>query len=310
MKRIATMFLVAGLLGSPVLAFPPAASAGVSIGIGVSVGVPPPVLPVYAQPLAPGPGYIWTPGYWAWDPAYGDYYWVPGAWVLPPEIGLLWTPGWWGWSAGYYRWHPGYWGQHVGFYGGINYGFGYFGVGYVGGYWRGRHFYYNRAVNNINVTRVRNVYVDRTVIKNVHRSRVSYHGGHGGIMARPGAEQRASAGQRHFSPTPRQAQQREAAMHHPVRRFSNNRRQPAAFPTRPGQRVERPHGVRESSGAYGRAMNPPNRAFKDAPRPTDRSYRRAGYVTQPGHRGDAKAHKHQSNRGGKHHKQHDNGQHH
>ena len=28
----------------------------------------------------PGPGYIWTPGYWAYDPADG-YYWVPGTWV-------------------------------------------------------------------------------------------------------------------------------------------------------------------------------------------------------------------------------------
>ena len=25
-------------------------------------------LPVYEQPVIPGPGYIWTPGYWAWSP--------------------------------------------------------------------------------------------------------------------------------------------------------------------------------------------------------------------------------------------------
>src|SRR3974390_2554620 len=37
-------------------------------GVFVSVSFGPPVLPVYAQPLCPGPGYIWTPGYWAWDP--------------------------------------------------------------------------------------------------------------------------------------------------------------------------------------------------------------------------------------------------
>jgi WXXGXW repeat (2 copies) len=47
------------------------------------------------QPEIPAPGYIWTPGYWA----YGTdgYYWVPGTWVQPPAVGLLWTPGYWGW---------------------------------------------------------------------------------------------------------------------------------------------------------------------------------------------------------------------
>ncbi len=32
-----------------------------------------------------------------------------------------------------YVFHPGYWGQHVGYYGGVNYGFGYMGIGFVGG---------------------------------------------------------------------------------------------------------------------------------------------------------------------------------
>ena len=57
---------------------------------------------------------------------------------------------------------PGYWGPHVGFYGGINYGFGYFGAGYDGGYWRGRDFYYNRSVTRVNTTVIHNVY-DRRV---------------------------------------------------------------------------------------------------------------------------------------------------
>jgi len=99
-KHIATTLLVAGLMASPMLALPPTAQAAVNIGIGISVGIPPPALPVYAQPVVPGPGYIWTPGYWAWDPSYNDYYWVPGTWVMPPQVGLLWTPGWWGWSEG------------------------------------------------------------------------------------------------------------------------------------------------------------------------------------------------------------------
>jgi hypothetical protein len=39
----------------------------------------PPPLPDYEQPQAPGDGYLWTPGYWAWGG--GGYYWVPGGWV-------------------------------------------------------------------------------------------------------------------------------------------------------------------------------------------------------------------------------------
>src|SRR5215469_13692677 len=99
----------------------------------ISVGFAPPVLPVYAQPICPGPGYLWTPGYWAYGP--DGYYWVPGTWVVAPAPGLLWTPGYWGWGDGVYVWHGGYWGPHVGFYGGINYGFGYYGTGFVGGRW-------------------------------------------------------------------------------------------------------------------------------------------------------------------------------
>ena len=56
----------------------------------------------------------------------------PGLWVAPPRVGFLWTPGYWGFGSGVYGWHAGYWGPHVGFYGGINYGFGYGGVGFCG----------------------------------------------------------------------------------------------------------------------------------------------------------------------------------
>lgn len=101
----------------------------------------PPALPEYDQPPAPGDGYIWTPGYWAWG--RGAYFWVPGAWVLAPYDGALWTPGYWGYGDGGYFWNAGYWGPTIGFYGGINYGFGYFGTGFCGGYWLGHRFFYN-----------------------------------------------------------------------------------------------------------------------------------------------------------------------
>ena len=39
-----------------------------------------------------------------------------------------------------------------GIYGGIDYGFGYLGIGYAGGYWNNGIFYYNSTVNNVNTT--------------------------------------------------------------------------------------------------------------------------------------------------------------
>src|SRR5580698_3375504 len=130
----------------------------VSLGqVSISVGFGPPAIPVYEQPICPGDGYIWTPGYWAYDDGGDGYYWVPGTWVLAPEPGYLWTPGYWGWGGSAFLWHGGYWGPHVGFYGGINYGFGYFGVGFEGGYWNHGSFMYNRAVMNVGGVHV-NVY--------------------------------------------------------------------------------------------------------------------------------------------------------
>jgi len=146
-------------LGFITLAMPAASPAQVSVGVSIRVGPPP--LPVYVQPACPEPGYHWIPGYWAYGPE--GYYWVPGTWVEPPEVGVLWTPGYWGWRNGFYVWNGGYWGPHVGFYGGINYGYGYTGVGFAGGYWRGRDYFYNRSVTNVNVTVIHNSY-NRTVI--------------------------------------------------------------------------------------------------------------------------------------------------
>src|SRR5215472_7051711 len=159
------------------LIFPLAAHAQVSVGITVTTA--PPALPYYEQPPVPEPGFIWVPGYWAWSD--DGYYWVPGTWVEPPEAGLLWTPGWWGWEDDAYVFHQGYWGPQVGFYGGINYGYGYTGNGYEGGYWQDRQFYYNRSVTNVtNTTNITNVY-NKTVVNNTTENHVSYNGGQGGV---------------------------------------------------------------------------------------------------------------------------------
>ena len=176
-------------------------------GVFISVGFAPPVLPVYEQPPCPQPGLMWTPGYWAYGP--DGYYWVPGAWVPAPYEGALWTPGYWGWSGGLYVFHEGYWGRHVGYYGGVNYGFGYMGIGFVGGEWRGHEFAYNRAVMRVDERFVHTTYVDREVVNRytvVRDSRVAYSGGPGGIRHDPSPEERVAEHEQHVAKTSFQAQ--------------------------------------------------------------------------------------------------------
>ena len=229
--------LAACLIGSllialAMLAAPASSSARFAVGISVSFG--PPALPIYSQPFCPGPGYIWTPGYWAWDQDYG-YYWVPGTWVMAPFPGALWTPGYWAYDDGVYVWNEGYWGPVVGYYGGIFYGFGYTGYGYEGGYWNQRRFYYNRSVNNIQTTNITNVY-NKTVVNNVDVTRVSYSGGPGGMEARPTAAQIAAANQRRSGPVAEQMQHIQTAERDPRLRASENKGRPAVAATpRPGQ---------------------------------------------------------------------------
>ncbi len=172
---------------------------------GVFISIAPPPLVTYEQPLCPTDGYLWSPGYWAYDYDAGDYYWVSGAWVPPPRVGYLWTPGYWAFNDGGYVFNDGYWGPTVGFYGGINYGYGYGGYGYYGGRWEGRSFRYNTAISRVNTRVVRNTYVDRNAVRNTTSSRTSFNGGRGGIGARPDAAQLAASRGSHLRATSAQA---------------------------------------------------------------------------------------------------------
>jgi hypothetical protein len=196
-------------------------------GIFISIGFAPPELPVYVQPPLPQEGYIWTPGYWA----YGDYgyFWVPGTWVEAPQPGYLWTPGYWGYDGGMYGWHEGYWGEHVGYYGGVNYGFGYGGIGFFGGEWRGGRFAYNSAVSNFGGVHVTNVYVNTTIIHEntiINVNHVSYNGP-GGINHPPSTVERQYSTERHIQPTPNQSSHITAASQDRSQLASVNHGRPA-----------------------------------------------------------------------------------
>jgi hypothetical protein len=194
--------------------------------VSVSIRIAPPPLPVYEQPLCPGDGYIWTPGYWAWN---DDYYWVPGTWVIAPEPGFLWTPAYWGWGGNGFIFNEGYWGPSVGFYGGIDYGFGYFGHGYEGGRWENGHFSYNTTLNNVNVNVIHNVY--NTRVNRPGDNRTSYNGGNGGINAHATAQEEANGHERHTPPAAPQTQHALAARNDLQQRFSANHGAPPVAAT-------------------------------------------------------------------------------
>jgi len=250
------------------LAFSAALFAQIAVGISVRIG--PPALPVYNQPLCPGPGYMWTPGYWAWSDDAG-YYWVPGTWVVAP-VGMLWTPGYWGWGGGVYLWHAGYWGPHVGFYGGINYGFGYGGVGFAGGEWRGGAFFYNRAVMNVSVTNVTNVYT-RTVI--VNENHVAFNGGEGGIQARPTVEEQRYASEPHTPALAAQTEHEHMAMQNHANFASVNHGRPAIAATaRPGDFSS--HSAipaRSAGGEYHAPAMSPHEARASVPARSNEGFR-------------------------------------
>lgn len=184
----------------------------------VSATIAPPAIPEYEQPPPPEENLIWTPGYWAWSGNIGDYYWVPGTWAAPPIVGYLWTPGYWIVQRGIYGWHGGYWGPHIGFYGGINYGYGYFGRGFVGGSWREGRMIYNQPVNAASI------------------SRASYIGGGGGLLVKPNATELSAANEYHIAPTAMQIQELHAARDNSAMRATFNNGHPSIAATaRPGE---------------------------------------------------------------------------
>jgi hypothetical protein len=215
--------------------------ASSSAYIGISVGFAPPAIPIYAQPYCPGPGYFWVPGYWAWNGF--DYYWVPGYWAFPPRIGFYWTPGYWAYDGGRYFFNDGYWGPTVGFYGGINYGYGYTGVGYWGAQWVGSTLRYNTAVTRVNTAVIKNTFVNKNIVT-ATSTRASFNGP-GGVTAKATAQEQAATKAEHIAPTTEQQSRVEAAKNNPALLAKNNHGKPKADAI---QAFNRSHGIKAGGG--------------------------------------------------------------
>jgi hypothetical protein len=69
-------------------------------------GPPPP--PRYGiVGVAPGPGYVWTDGFW--DRRGDRWAWSAGQWRRPPHRGARWVPNEWREDHGRYRMRRGGW---------------------------------------------------------------------------------------------------------------------------------------------------------------------------------------------------------
>ncbi|MEO8126428.1 MAG: YXWGXW repeat-containing protein [Bryobacteraceae bacterium] len=73
----------------------------------VFVRIAPPRPLVERRAVAPGRGYVWTPGYQRWDGR--AYAWSPGAWVLPPRAHSRWVPAHWAKRRGGWVFVEGHW---------------------------------------------------------------------------------------------------------------------------------------------------------------------------------------------------------
>jgi len=212
--------------------------------ISISVGIAPPPLPVYEQPPCPEPGLMWTPGYWAFDQDQASYYWIPGAWVPAPSPGLLWTPGYWGWEHGRFFFHQGYWGRHVGYYGGVNYGFGYGGIGFAGGEWRGDRFHYNTSIMHVDRRFIHETFEDRDRVERGFTERdnhIAFSGGPGGIRHDPRPEERFAEHEQHMDRSPFQFSHEQRAHADRDSFFNRNGGHPAhPFADRPLGSESRP----------------------------------------------------------------------
>src|SRR5277367_1825573 len=74
---------------------------------GVYVAAPPPAPRAVVMGVAPGPGFVWTDGYWDWRG--GNWAWIGGAWARPPRPGAVWIPHRWVQNGRRYRLVRGRW---------------------------------------------------------------------------------------------------------------------------------------------------------------------------------------------------------
>lgn len=94
-------------LASIVVGLALSAAPALASAQGFEVTIAPPALRTEVQPPQPGPGFVWTPGYWNWNGA--QHVWVNGQWAMPQQPGATYVPPRWERGRRGYRFEPGRW---------------------------------------------------------------------------------------------------------------------------------------------------------------------------------------------------------
>ncbi|MGH8713612.1 MAG: YXWGXW repeat-containing protein [Casimicrobiaceae bacterium] len=95
--------LLAVALAAASLALPLGAQARLDVDINIA---PPP--PRYEVVPPPRVGFVWAPGYWAWDGGHHRHTWRKGQYIRERH-GERWTPSQWAERDGRYHFDPGHW---------------------------------------------------------------------------------------------------------------------------------------------------------------------------------------------------------
>lgn len=75
--------------------------------VGVYVATPPPAPRIERMSRRPGPGFVWTPGFYSWNGR--RYVWVGGRWMRPPRGRTRFVTGAWVRSGRGWHYRPGFW---------------------------------------------------------------------------------------------------------------------------------------------------------------------------------------------------------
>ena len=81
--------------------------SGCAVRTGVAIGFAPPPPRYAVVGVAPGPGYVWTEGYYSYRGS--GYGWVSGRWMRPPHPHAEWVAGTWVQGHHGYEFRKGYW---------------------------------------------------------------------------------------------------------------------------------------------------------------------------------------------------------
>ncbi len=100
--RIGIFLCAAGIAATGAAAAPAALA---DVGVRIEIGVPPPAPRIEVVP-APRAGYVWAPGYWAWNGH--RHTWVSGRWIVARR-GYHWVPEHWERHDGRWLYAQGRW---------------------------------------------------------------------------------------------------------------------------------------------------------------------------------------------------------